>query len=256
MNIIDRTHQYMAPGRSWYQRDVATITTLTVHHTADPQTNISNDDMLQKAANEHIANGWPGLAYCYFICPDGTIFKVNNHEDVTWHDAVNWDSIGIALQGYFHPSYNQNPTQKQLASLKWLLDELCTQHPEFPADQGDVYGHRERSATACPGDIFFPKVKEYRDKLGQVSWGTPTPTPTPTPSPDTFLGKTKEYWLQVEKDRENLMKSRDQDIKDALAKAKVQSDAQLATVRSQCELEKKTVVSDLKTKIKSAVDSL
>lgn len=170
MNIINRIGQYKQKNRSWYQRAVNTIKYITVHHTADQATG-TNDQILQAEANSHIANGWPGLSYHFFITKDGTIYQINNFTDVTWHDTVNWDSIGVCLQGYFHPSVNEKPTDKQLTSLRYLLDVLCKNHPEFPAAQGNVLGHKERSATSCPGDHLIGYVQDYRNKLGNVDWG-------------------------------------------------------------------------------------
>lgn len=168
--ITNKIGQYMAPGRSWYQRVQGSINVLTVHHTADTFVG-TNEQILQREAGFHInGNGWPGLSYHYFITPDGTIFQINNHTDITWHDSRNTDTLGIALHGNFTSSL---PSPKQLESLKSLLDWLCTENPQFPASQRNVFGHREISATACPGNTFFPLVVEYRTKLGNVSWGVP-----------------------------------------------------------------------------------
>lgn len=176
MAIKDVTHKYLKSGRSWIQRDVKTISKITVHHTANPRLDDKHDEIMRSEMSTHVdKNGWPGLSYHYIIFPDGTIYKINNHEDVTWHDTYNFDSLAVCLQGYFHTPHNQKPTKEQLLSLKALLDELCTLHPEFPADQDDVLGHRERSVTACPGDLFFPYVVEYRTKLGDVNWGISEP---------------------------------------------------------------------------------
>jgi hypothetical protein len=121
--------------------------------------------------NVHAGHGWPGLAYHFVIGKDGTVAQTNSFADITWHDAINNDSIGILLVGYFHSPKNEKPTKEQLKSLKELLDQLCTQHPEFPADHDDVVGHRERSSTACPGDNLIGYVKDYRHKKGVVKWG-------------------------------------------------------------------------------------
>ncbi len=169
-SIINKIGAYMAPGRSWYQRFEGGINVLTVHHTADTYVG-TNEQILQREAGFHInGNGWPGLSYHYFITPDGTIFQINKHTDITWHDSRNTDTLGIALHGDFT---NVKPSQNQLSSLKSLLDWLCTENPQLPASQQNVFGHREISPTACPGNQFFPLVVEYRTKLGNVSWGAP-----------------------------------------------------------------------------------
>lgn len=170
MNITSRIHEYLSPKRTWYQRPLSNIRILTVHHTALVSSQ-SNDQLLSQVAQIHQNHGWPGLSYHEMIMPDGTVYFINKFEDVTWHDGHNWDSYGICLQGYFHQPYNNNPTQAQLESLRQRLDFLCTQMPAFPADQDDVLGHRDRMATACPGDTLYPNVYEYRHNKGNVSWG-------------------------------------------------------------------------------------
>lgn len=178
MTIINQIGKYKAAGRSWYQRNQNGITRFTVHHTASRSTG-THDQILRAEANHHInGNGWVGLAYHFVILKDGSIHQINNFTDVTWHDGNNWDSIGICLQGYFHSPYNEKPTTEQVRSLKELLDWLSTKHPQFPAAQKNTWGHRDRMSTACPGDAVYPLVKEYREKAGNVSWGS-APAPTP-----------------------------------------------------------------------------
>lgn len=198
MTKIDRIGKYLQPGRSWFTRNVNTIKVFSIHHDAIPHDNRSADEILNQIYNTHKDKGWPGASYHYYIHRDGTVYQLNKHEWVTWIDGVNWDAIGIVLNGYFHPDFNNKPTTAQLVALKELLDELSTQHPEFPAGKDDVYGHRERSATACPGDNFFPYVKEYREKNGNVNWGGSTPTPEPTPQPITSNTKIPANLLNSE----------------------------------------------------------
>ena len=170
-NIQNVVHKYLVEGRSWYQRKQSDIKKITVHHSAIPiDGRQTNDSVLQRIMNTHVGHGWPGLSYHFAIMPDGTIYQCNNFEDITWHDTINDDSIGVLVHGYFHPDVNDRPTSKQLLSLKELLDWLCTENPAFPADFDDVVGHRDRSATACPGDFLYAYVTEYREKLGQVDW--------------------------------------------------------------------------------------
>lgn len=188
--VIENKIGKYRPNGTWYQRAVNTIKVITVHHTASRTTG-TNEAKLTALMNTHVGQDWPGLAYHFVITQDGKIYQINNFADVTWHDSINWDSIGVALVGYFYDPHNEEPTQAQLASLKALLDDLSTNHPEFPAGAANVYGHKERSSTACPGTLL-PKVIEYRTKLGDVSWGgavpVPVPTPTPTPVPVPPVG--------------------------------------------------------------------
>lgn len=178
--IKDRTHAYLASGRGWYQRDPSTITKITVHHTAGSN-NGSEDQILSSIFGVHNGtNGWPGISYHYIYIPErfsghsGKVIKLNNDEDVTWHDGVNWDSIGFCIHGYYHPDVNHTLTDKDLTIIKEFLDYLCTQNPQFPADFNDVFGHRDRGQTACPGNYLYPYVTEYRTSGGDVEWGGDT----------------------------------------------------------------------------------
>lgn len=190
MDIQDRIGKYLAPNRSWYTRNVNTIKKFSVHHDAIPQDNRSADEVMKAIFGIHNGQkGWPGMSYHYYIHRDGTIYQVNKHEWVTWIDGINWDALGIVVNGYFHPPYNNDPVNNggvQLKAFRFLADKLSTEHPEFSAGYGDFYAHRERASTACPGDKMYGYVKDFRDKLGKVPWGdysnTPTPTP-PTPTP-------------------------------------------------------------------------
>jgi hypothetical protein len=69
------------------------------------------------------------------------------------------------LHGNFE---TQTPTAKQTQALKELLDWLSTKNPQFPADQGDVFGHRELRSTLCPGRNLIGWVQNYRRKLGRI----------------------------------------------------------------------------------------
>ncbi len=193
MKITNSIGTYKLFNREWYQRDTSEIKFITVHHTAGRETG-TDDQILTALMRGHINQGWPGLAYHFVILKNGNIYQINNFEDVTWHDTVNWDSIGICLPGYFHSPYNEKPTGEQLKSLRWLLDQLSTQHPEFPADQSKVLGHRERSSTACPGDNLIGYVQDYRNKLGKVDWGN-----YETPPPDIYIQKNKDLKIAIDR---------------------------------------------------------
>lgn len=175
MTIENRIHQYLQSGRSWYQRDVSDIKKITIHHSAIPLSRYSRDgDMMNAIMKTHSDHGWPGLSY-HFVLSKEKIYQTNNFSDITWHDKVNKDSIGVLVNGYFHPEVNDRPAKRQLGNLKWLLTKLSTEHPEFPADFDDILGHRERSSTACPGASLYPFVVEFREKAGKVDWGDVEP---------------------------------------------------------------------------------
>lgn len=149
------------------RRPVGNITSIVVHH--DAVVRPHDYDTMARLRNEaavHYNNLGPGLQYHYSISNTGEIFWVRPHEATLWHAgniAVNRTSLAIKLDGYFHPGINQQPTKEQLEALQQLLDKLCFQHPEFPATQQNVFGHREIVATACPGDLMINRVISYRN---------------------------------------------------------------------------------------------
>jgi hypothetical protein len=169
MDLIRVVGEYRS--REWFQRNQNQIKKIVVHHSAIKQDGRQTDSSILSAMQKHHEDqGWPGLSYHFAIMPTGTVYQINDFSDITWHDEVNNDSIGVVVHGYFHADINDHPTDAQLGALKELLDWLSTQCPQFPADQDDVVGHRDRASTACPGDILYPYVTEYREKVGGVSW--------------------------------------------------------------------------------------
>lgn len=194
--ITDKTHKYLQNGRSWYQRKVNGIKVITVHHTASNYTG-TDDEILTKLMSDHTKQDWPGLSYHFIYIPKSKKwYKINELEDVTWHDSSNWDSIGVCVHGYFHPDVNGTLDDVDLANLKKMLDWLCTENPEFPADQSNVVGHRDRQATACPGNWLYPYVKEYKDKLGEVAWGQTNSDTSPELGFDPTKRLSDELWEQ------------------------------------------------------------
>lgn len=162
-------HRFLTNGH-WQQRPLSAVTKIVIHHTAAPFDQRSNNDRLQQHADYEVhSNDWPGLAYHFMIMRDGQVYQLNEFSDVSYTNGINYDSLAVCLDGYFHPPVNNQPTSEQLNSLQELLDNLCNHHPEFPASQGDVVGHREhsRDPTACPGDGLIPYVINYRQK-GQL----------------------------------------------------------------------------------------
>jgi N-acetyl-anhydromuramyl-L-alanine amidase AmpD len=162
MTIIDRIGQYR--NEEWLKRDIAGINYIVVHHSASRMQD-NEEAMLQQHMNAHTGQGWPGLSYHFVIAKSGKIYQINEFDDLTYTDGINSESLAILVDGYFHPDVNEVPTLAQLSSLQELLDNLCSEHPEFPAGQGEVVGHREHShaATACPGENLIQYVIRYRD---------------------------------------------------------------------------------------------
>jgi len=193
-----RGDRYLNPNPP-ESRPVQNITSICVHH--DAVVRPDDYDTMARLRNEaavHYNNLGPGLQYHYSVDNVGEIFWVRPHEATLWHAgnlAVNRTSIAIKLDGYFHAPHNQQPTKEQLEALQQLLDKLCFQHPEFPASQQNVFGHREIVATACPGDLMINRVVNYRKTkvvpLDGTVYNWPSLQPSaPTPPSEIIVAPT------------------------------------------------------------------
>jgi len=187
INIIS---QLPRNGTQDTPHNIGGITHLICHHDAQWRPE-AYDDLTRyiQQANFHIGRGEDGLQYHYKISNLGDVYQCRNWTDTLWHCGnypVNRASIAICLDGDFT---QQQPTAQQLSALQGLLDELCTQHPEFPADSNDVFGHGEVGASACPGFNLLPSVQKYRNG-GSISVVAP-PTPPPVQDPPVVAPK---FW--------------------------------------------------------------
>jgi len=177
MTITDIRNQLIyrdtAPHRA-----INTIKFIVVHHDAvEAPADYDPLALYKREADHHYHKDWDGdgkadgsgLMYHYKIDRKGNIYFCRNLDEALWHCGnytKNLQSLAICLDGHLT---NQLPTKAQLLSLKEFLTGLCTQHPEFPADFDDVFGHREISATNCPGDNLIKFVQDFRNKGGQVN---------------------------------------------------------------------------------------
>lgn len=188
---------------------------LLVHHTAGP----SQGDPIQLMRQVYdfhtgVQKGWPDVAYNFFVEPGGRVFEGRFG---SLQRAVRASATGgnqgfaqlVCLLGDFT---GQNPTDAQLVSLNqtlaWLADRYgldtspgasrtftsrgsnkWSAGTEVTADT--ISGHREMSATACPGDTFFPYLKDrvqadvhaLRGNPSGPEGGTATDVPDTTTAP-------------------------------------------------------------------------
>lgn len=162
------------PNSSWSYFTPATH--LAIHHSAS--TGDGNADTWSECAaavrgvqNYHMnVNGWSDIGYNYLVCPTGDIFAgredTNHSTDVVGaHDSRNQGSVGVNGLGYYHPPYNQSPTNAMLDGFAdlfaWIADRRgidpsgSSYYAAHGATMDNIYGHRQVKATACPGDGLF-----------------------------------------------------------------------------------------------------
>lgn len=180
--ILPRSGTYM-------KRPMNAITKIAVHW--DAMNRPHEYDSVARYVGEaqmHINKDWgggahgDGLMYHLKIDNVGEVFQCRNYDEVLWNVGgnPNYYTLAVCLDG----TTGQNPTKEQAESFEKLMAHLCYEHPEFPATQGDVMGHREWVPTECPGLRNLQMVHEYNAN-GKVNTSDlvydyqPTPTPEP-----------------------------------------------------------------------------
>lgn len=108
----------------------------------------------QQIHSWHLANGWVGIGYHFFVRKDGSVYRGRPEDTVGAHAGNNnYDSIGICFEGNFDRE-QMNEVQR-------------TAGAELVAYLKDKYGitkvqkHSDVNATGCPGTHFpFKEVSE------------------------------------------------------------------------------------------------
>lgn len=104
----------------------------------------------------HLARGWTGIGYNYFIRKDGQIYR-GRPENVVGAHATNYNSksIGICFEGDFMV---QSMPKAQLEAGKELVAYLKDKYKITK-----VKGHKDLMATSCPGSKFpFDEIANAR----------------------------------------------------------------------------------------------
>lgn len=130
---------------------------IILHHSASPF-----DTTPQQIDKWHKERGWKGIGY-HFVCwfdidcgmwrwtPGRKLWEVGAH-----CRGYNYDHVGVCVTGDYE---RWAPTQAMLVVLIRGLVMLCAER-DIPITE--LYGHREKADTLCPGKNLFneiPKIK-------------------------------------------------------------------------------------------------
>lgn len=140
-------------------RNTKSIKYITVHHSA-VESNISTGlARLISYARYHMnSRKWPAVGYHYGILPNGKIYQLVSENYVTFHDSINFDSIGVVLSGHYG---KQKPTIEMLQSLEFLLSHL---QRKYKIAKENILTHSQRGKKACPGSSIEPYIREFNKK--------------------------------------------------------------------------------------------
>lgn len=174
---------------------------LLVHHTAGPSQG-DPIDLIRQVYDFHTGSqkGWPDVAYNFFVEPGGRVLegRAGSLDRAVEASATGGNQGFAQLVCLLGDFTSRNPTDAQLASLNqtlaWLADRYgldtspgatgtftsrgSNRWPAGTSVTADVIsGHREMSATACPGDTFFPYLKErVQGEVHALRGNPPAPT--------------------------------------------------------------------------------
>lgn len=113
---------------------------IVLHHRA-------GDGDIESIHRQHLANGWSGIGYHFYIRKDGSIYAGRPIDTVGAHaTGFNTVSIGVCFEGNFE---NENMTETAVKSGQNLIAYLCELYPN-----AKIKRHNELNATLCPGERF------------------------------------------------------------------------------------------------------
>ena len=136
MRIIETTYRW---GGTLVKRQ--STTRIILHHAA------AKTCTAQQIHSWHLANGWAGIGYHFFVRKDGSIYR-GRPEDVLGAHAGsnNYDSIGVCFEGSFDKE--QMPAVQRQAGAE-LVAYLKQKY-----GIRKVQKHSDVNATGCPGAHF------------------------------------------------------------------------------------------------------
>lgn len=98
--------------------------------------------------------------YQYFVERDGIIFQARaDNEEGAHVKGMNKLSIGICLMGN---GEEKDFTIQQYDSLTGLIERL---RKKYDIPKEEIYGHKDFSATACPSNILYQRILNYKLKV-------------------------------------------------------------------------------------------
>ena len=114
---------------------------IVLHHAAATECSVED------VHRWHLANGWSGIGYHFFIRKDGSVWRGRPEDTVGAHTkGYNSTSIGICFEGNFETETMPDAQKRAGIELVAYLKEKYSVE--------NVRGHGELKATACPGKNF------------------------------------------------------------------------------------------------------
>lgn len=181
-------------GKANRARPPSKIKALVVHHSVTPPTGYSLAEV--RKVEEVIRNrGKFGMvAYNWIVASDGTVcegrgLNYGNGANSSKRKYGNWNTLSVCLVGKFHePRHELENLDLQLDGcrrlVRWLNRDAFAANPIVT-----IVGHRDVSATACPGDRLYNRLAEikYHGELHHQVVSVKDAKPQAPPAPKRVL---------------------------------------------------------------------
>lgn len=113
---------------------------IIIHHRA------GNGDA-QSIHQMHLANGWSGIGYHFYVRKDGTIYRGRPLHSIGAHcTGRNSNSVGICFEGNYQV---ETMPETQLKAGRELIQYLKGIYPN-----AEIKKHSDLNSTSCPGKNF------------------------------------------------------------------------------------------------------
>ncbi|MEN8163962.1 MAG: N-acetylmuramoyl-L-alanine amidase, partial [Acidobacteriota bacterium] len=153
------------------------------HHTAGMRIQTLDEGMAEMRFIQDFhqnGQGWQDIGYHYCIDDAGRIYEgVPPDFRGTHTGGNNTGNIGISLFGNYDVA-GEHPTQASLDSLVAMWSWLAW---EYEVNPDRLYGHRDYTSTACPGENFYSRIEDMRNGVRKaLAFGAPyVADPLPQP---------------------------------------------------------------------------
>nr|BAF03520.1 peptidoglycan recognition protein B [Samia ricini] len=141
---------------------------VVIHHTYIPgvcMTRVECSNAMRSMQNVHqLTNGWSDIGYNFAVGGEGSVYEGRGWTTVGAHAVgFNTNSIGIVLIGDW---ISNLPPARQLQTTKDLIAagvKLGYIRPDYL-----LIGHRQASATECPGERLFREISTWEQFTSTV----------------------------------------------------------------------------------------
>lgn len=131
-----------------------------IHHTAGARctTDAACEQQVRNIQNFHMnTNGWANIGYNFLIGDNGRVYEGRGWNQQGAHaPSYNNQAIGISFIGTFTsglPSAAARTAAQQLISCGVSRGEIRSAY--------SLIGHRQGSATECPGNSLFNEIQRW-----------------------------------------------------------------------------------------------